>query len=183
MLDTEGNRPCDAGRFERSKGRKDARAGSDERCPNTRVGAVKLRMPKLQRQSFKTAIIERYQRPESSVEESLIKMCLAAVSVRRVGDVIGALWGPRVSPGTMSNLNKNIYGKIYDFRHWRIEGEHPQLFPDGIGMERNSAGEVRNVVLLMVVGVTSAAYREILGNRKASARSCRLSLETCARWR
>ena len=36
---------------------------------------------------FETAIIERYRRRESSVEESLIEMYLAGVSVRRVEDV------------------------------------------------------------------------------------------------
>ena len=34
--------------------------------------------------SFETAIIERYRRRENSVEEALIEMYLAGVSVRRV---------------------------------------------------------------------------------------------------
>ena len=37
--------------------------------------------------SFETAIIERYRRRESSVEEALIEMYLAGVSVRRVEDI------------------------------------------------------------------------------------------------
>ena len=36
--------------------------------------------------SFETAIIERYRRQESSVEEALIEMYLAGVSVRRVAE-------------------------------------------------------------------------------------------------
>ena len=39
------------------------------------------------------AIIERYRRRESSVEEALIEMYLAGVSVRRVEDITEALWG------------------------------------------------------------------------------------------
>ena len=39
-------------------------------------------------------------------------MDLAGVSVRRVEDVTEALWGTRVSPGTVSNLNKKIDAKI-----------------------------------------------------------------------
>jgi hypothetical protein len=41
---------------------------------------------------------------ESSVEEALIEMYLAGVSVRRVEDIMEALWGTRVSPSTVSNL-------------------------------------------------------------------------------
>ncbi len=106
----------------------------------TKAGQVKLKMPKLRRQTFETAIIERYQRRESSVEEALIEMYLAGVSVRRVEDITEALWGTRVSPGTVSNLNKKIYAKIEEWRHRPIEGEHPYVFLDGIVMKRSLGG-------------------------------------------
>ena len=163
MLDAEADRLCGAGRYERSEGRRDTRAGSYERSLDTKAGPVKLKMPKLRRQTFETAIIERYQRRESSVEEALIEMYLAGVSVRRVEDITEALWGTRVSPGTVSNLNKKIYAKIDEWRHRQIEGEHPYVFLDGIVMKRSWAGEVRNVSLLVAIGVTTDGYREILG--------------------
>ncbi len=163
MLDAEADRLCGAGRYERNEGRQDTRAGSYERSLHTKAGAVKLKMPKLRRQTFETAIIERYQRRESSVEEALMEMYLAGVSVRRVEDITEALWGTRVSPGTVSNLNKKIYAKIEEWRHRPIEGEHPYLYLDGIVMKRTWAGEVRNVSLLVASAVNSEGYREILG--------------------
>ena len=42
--------------------------------------------------------IERYRRRESSVEEALIEMYLAGVSVRRVEEITEALWGARFRP-------------------------------------------------------------------------------------
>ena len=114
-------------------------------------------------QTFETAIIERYRRRESSVEEALIEMYLAGISVRRVEDITEALWGTRVSPSTVSNLNKKIYVKIEAWRNRRIEGEHPYLYLDGIVMKRTWAGEVRNVSLLVASAVNSEGYREILG--------------------
>ena len=63
-------------------------------------------MPRLKGVSFETAIIERCRRRESSVEEALIEMYLAGVSVRRVEDITEALWGSKVSPVTISELNK-----------------------------------------------------------------------------
>jgi hypothetical protein len=117
----------------------------------------------LRRQTFETAIIERYRRRESSVEEALIEMYLAGISVRRVEDITEALWGTRVSPSTVSNLNKKIYAKIEAWRNRRIEGEHPYLYLDGIVMKRTWAGEVRNVSLLVASAVNSEGFREILG--------------------
>jgi transposase-like protein len=46
-----------------------------------------LRIPKLPTQSFETATIDRYQRRESSVDDGLIEMYLAGISVRRVEDI------------------------------------------------------------------------------------------------
>ncbi len=163
LLDAEADRLCRAGRYERTEARQDTRAGSYDRKLHTTAGEVRLKVPKLRRQAFETAIIERYQRRESSVEEALIEMYLAGVSVRRVEDITEALWGTRVSPGTVSNLNKKIYVQIEAWRNRPIEGSHPYLYLDGIVLKRSWAGEVRNVSLLVAIGVNDDGYREILG--------------------
>src|SRR5438128_10115277 len=69
MLDAEADQLCGAGRYERSQARQDTRAGSYDRTLQTSA-EVNLKIPKLRRQTFETAIIERYRRRESSVEES-----------------------------------------------------------------------------------------------------------------
>jgi putative transposase len=162
MLDAEADHLCGAARYERSEARHDTRAGTYDRSLHTKAGEVRLKVPKLRRQTFEMAIIERYRRRESSVEEALIEMYLAGVSVRRVEDITEALWGTRVSPGTVSNLNKKIYAKIEAWRHRPIEGDHPYLYLDGIVMKRTWAGEVRNVSLLVASAVNAEGYREIL---------------------
>ena len=82
------------------------------------------------------AIIERYRRRESSVEEALIEMYLAGISVRRVEDITEALWGTRVSPSTVSNLNKKVYGRIDKWLKAPIEGKFVYVFLDGIWLKR-----------------------------------------------
>jgi putative transposase len=163
LLDAEADRLCNAQRYERSEARRDTRAGHYERNLQTKAGEVRLKIPKLRQQTFETAIIERYRRRESSVEEALIEMYLAGVSVRRVEDITEALWGTRVSPSTVSELNKKIYGTIEAWRNRPIAGEHPYVYLDGIVLKRSWAGEVRNVSLLVSIGVNSDGYREILG--------------------
>lgn len=163
LLDAEADGLCGAGRYQRSAERVDTRAGSYDRTLQTTAGEVKLKVPKLRQQVFETAIIERYRRRESSVEEALIEMYLAGISVRRVEDITEALWGTRVSPATVSNLNKTIYAKIETWRNRPIAGEHPYLYLDGIVMKRSWAGEVRNVSLLVASAVNAEGFREILG--------------------
>ncbi len=106
MLDAEADEITQAHKYERTDQRADTRAGHYNRRLSTKAGEVTLRIPKLRTLPFETAIIERYRRREESVEEALIEMYLAGVSVRRIEDISEALWGAKVSPGTISNLNQ-----------------------------------------------------------------------------
>ena len=163
LLQAEADQICKARRYERSPERVDTRAGHYERKLETKAGAVVLKVPKLRSLPFETAIIERYRRRESSVEEALVEMYLAGVSVRRVEDITEALWGTRVSSGTVSRLNQKIYRHIEAWRNRTIEGEFPYLFLDGVVLKRSWAGEVRNVSVLVAIGVGTDGHRQILG--------------------
>jgi putative transposase len=163
LLQAEADQICKAGRYERSPERVDTRAGHYERKLETKAGAVVLKMPKLRSLPFETAIIERYRRRESSVEEALVEMYLAGVSVRRVEDITEALWGTRVSSGTVSRLNQKIYRHIEAWRNRKIEDEFPYVFLDGVVLKRSWAGEVRNVSVLVAIGVGADGHRQILG--------------------
>ena len=163
LLDKEADYLCKAARYERTPKRKDTRAGYYQRDLETRAGKVKLRVPKLRTIPFDSAIIQRYRRREISVEEALVEMYLAGVSVRRVEDITQALWGTRVSAGTVSHLNQKIYQTIEDWRNRTIGGNHVYVYLDGIVLKRTWGHEVKNVSLLVAVGVNSEGVREVLG--------------------
>ena len=163
MLDTEADQLCNAKKYERSGKRTNGRAGHYKRNLHTRAGEVELKMPKLRFAKFETAIIERYKRRESSVEESLMEMYLAGVSVRRVEDITEALWGIKVGAGTVSDLNQKMYERIDRWRNESITGKYPYVYLDGISLKRSWGGEVKNVAVLVAVGVGEDGYRDILG--------------------
>jgi putative transposase len=163
LLEAEADELCGARRYERSPERLDTRSGHYERKLATKAGEVMLKVPRLRSLPFETQIIERYKRREASVEEAMIEMYLAGVSVRRVEDITEALWGTRVSPSTVSELNQKIYTHIDAWRNRPIEGEHAYVFLDGIWLKRAWGGEVENVAVLVAIGVGSDGYREILG--------------------
>jgi transposase-like protein len=162
LLDAEADHLCGARKYERTEGRKDTRAGSYERQLHTRAGEVSLQVPKLRNLPFETAIIERYRRRETSVEEALIEMYLAGVSVRRVEDITQALWGTRVSASTVSDLNQKIYKQIEEWRQQPLVGDFPYVFLDGLWLKRSWGGEVKNVSVLVAIGVAQSGYRQIL---------------------
>ena len=164
LLEEEALKLTGAEKYERSECREAYRAGHYERNFSTTSGDVKLQIPKLKGLKFETAIIERYQRRESSVEEALIEMYLAGVSVRRVEDITEALWGSKVSPGTISELNQKAYVNIEKWRSRELKAEsYPYIYLDGIYLKRNWGGEYENVAILIAIGVNNDGDREVLG--------------------
>lgn len=163
LLDQEADELVNAQKYERSAERQGYRSGHYKRSFQTTAGEVELKVPKLKGVPFETAIIERYRRRESSVEEALIEMYLAGVSVRRVEDITEALWGTKVSPGTISNLNKRAYGNIETWRTRKLKGRYPYVYVDGVYLKRSWGGEIQNVSVLVAIGVNSNGCREIIG--------------------
>ena len=105
LLEKEAESLTQAARYERSEVRQGYRSGHYDRNLTTTSGDVTLHMPRLKGVSFETAIIERYHRRESSVE-----------------DITEALWGSKVSPATISELNKKAYVHIEDWRNRPLQG-------------------------------------------------------------
>jgi transposase-like protein len=158
LLEAEAEKLTQGARYERNEQRQGYRSLT------TTSGDVTLKVPKLKGISFETAIIERYRRRESSVEEALIEMYLAGVSVRRVEDITEALWGSKVSPSTISELNKKAYVHIEDWRNRPLQGgRYPYVYVDGIYLRRSWGGEYENVDILVAIAVNEDGYREVLG--------------------
>ena len=159
-------RPRSCARRSGTSGRRPARtarAGFYQRKLQTKAGEVQLKVPKLRQATFETAIIERYRRRESSMEEALIEMYLAGVSVRRVEDITEA------SVGHAGQCRHGQRAEPEDLRADRAVAERadrrrtPVRVPrrdlaeaelGGRGAERGGAGGDRR---------GTDGYREILG--------------------
>ena len=147
LLEKEAESLTQAARYEGSEARQGYRSGHYDRNLTTTSGDVTLHMPRLKGVSFETAIIERYRRRESSVE-----------------DITEALWGSKVSPATISELNKKAYVHIEDWRNRPLQGgRYPYVYVDGIYLRRNWGGEYENVAILVAIAVNEDGFREVLG--------------------
>ena len=163
LLAQEADDLIGAGRYERTAEREAYRAGHYDRGLTTTSGEVTIHMPKLKGMRFATAIIERYKRRETSVEEAMIEMYLAGVSTRRIEDVSEILWGASVSAGTVSNLNDKAFAAVEEWRCRPLTCEYPYVYIDGIYLKRSWGGSFENVAVMVAIGVNEDGYREVIG--------------------
>lgn len=163
LLEAEVDELVGAERYERTAEREAYRAGHYDRGLTTSSGEVTIHMPKLKGARFTTAIIERYRRRESSVEEAMIEMYLAGVSTRRIEDVSEILWGSSVSAATVSNLNEKAFASVEEWRNRPLERAYPYVYVDGIYLKRSWGGAYENVAVMVAIGVNDDGYREVIG--------------------
>lgn len=163
LLEEEADDLVKADHYERTANREAYRAGHYNRGLTTTSGQVTLKMPKLKGMRFTTAIIERYKRRETSVEEAMIEMYLAGVSTRRIEDVSEILWGSSVSAATVSNLNDKAFDAVEAWRSRPLTCVYPYVFIDGIYLKRSWGGSFENVAIMVAIGVNDDGHREVIG--------------------
>ena len=154
LLEQEAEKLTQAARYERNEARQGYRSGHYDRNLTTTSGDVTLHVPRLKGISFETAIIERYRRRESSVEEALIEMYLAGVSVRRVEDITEALWG---STGkSRQNRKRPACRNLRQRNHPRSSGTKDHLPPE---RHRKQKKATRLVIFIRSSGTKSTLPR------------------------
>ena len=143
LLEAEAEKLTQAARYERNEQRQGYRIGHYNRNLTTTSGDVTLKVPMPNGISFETAIIERYRCRESGVEGALIEMHWVGVSAQCMENITEAHWGSKVSPFTISELNKKAStlrsGKT---AHGRVC--YPYVYVDGIYLCRNWGEEFEN---------------------------------------
>ncbi len=170
LLDEEADDLVGAERHGRTADREAGRAGHYERRLTTTSGEVTIRMPKPEGMRFTTAIIERYRRRETSVEEAMIEMYLAGVSTRRIEDVSEILWGSSVSAAAVSNLSEKAFASVEEWRNRPLDRAYPYACVDGIYLKRSWGGPYENVAVMVAMGVNDD-YREVIGAAKGFTES------------
>lgn len=165
ILEAQVTESLGADRHERSEERQGYRNGYRPRTLFTRVGPVTLQVPQTRDGSFSTDIFKRYQRSEQAFVLALMEMVVQGVSTRKVSAITEELCGASFSKSTVSALCVGLDARVRAFNERRLEGEYPFVLVDALFIKSREADRVVMRAALVVTGVRSEGFREILGIR------------------
>lgn len=173
ILQAQVTQALGAQRHERSEDRTGYRNGHRPRTLYTRVGPVTLLVPQTRDGSFSTDIFKRYQRSEQAFVLALMEMVVQGVSTRKVAAITEELCGASFSKSTVSSLCAGLDARVRAFNERRLEGEYPFVLVDAMFIQSRQEDRVLLRTVLIVSGVRSDGYREILGVKIGSGfRGC-----------
>ena len=165
ILEAQVAESVGAQRHERSEERQGYRNGYRARTLYTRVGPVTLQVPQTRDGSFSTDIFKRYQRSEQAFVLALMEMVVQGVSTRKVSAITEELCGASFSKSTVSELCAGLEPRVRAFNERRLEGEYPFVLVDALFIKSREGDRVVSRAVLIVSGIRSDGYREILGVR------------------
>jgi len=165
ILDAQVTEALGARWYERTEDRVGYRNGTRARTLYTRVGPVTLLVPQTRDGSFSTEIFQRYQRSEQAFVLALMEMAVQGVSTRKVSAITEELCGASFSKSTVSKLCAGLDVRVRAFNERRLEGEYPFVLVDALFFKSRQDDRVVQRAALVISGIRSDGYREILGVR------------------
>jgi transposase-like protein len=151
-----------AGPYQHTPERRGYANGFKPKTMKTRVGEITFAVPQVREGGFYPQALEKGLRSERALTLALAEMYVQGVSTRKVKAITEQLCGVSISSSAVSEAAGQLDAELSKWRD-RPLGEYPFLFLDAYYEQVREDGQVRNLAILIAVGVNRAGKREILG--------------------
>jgi putative transposase len=148
--------------YERSEDRSGLRNGHRDRRFDTRLGTLRLRIPKLREGGFVPSFIEHRKRSEQALISVIQEAVVQGVSTRKIEKVLESFGIAGVSAGQVSQLCAALDEKVRVFRERKL-GEMRYVWLDAIYDKVRDDDRVESMATVIAMGVGPSNRREILG--------------------
>jgi transposase-like protein len=148
--------------YERSAEREAHANGYKPKTLRTRVGEITFAVPQVREGGFYPQALEKGLRSERALTLALAEMYVQGVSTRKVKAITEQLCGVNISSSTVSQAAAQLDAELEKWRE-RPLGEYRFLFLDAYYEQVREDGQVRDLAVLVAVGINPQGKREILG--------------------
>lgn len=161
-MDIERQQHLNAGPYERSAERRGHANGYKPKTVTTRVGPVTFDIPQVREGGFYPQALKKGLRSERALKLALAEMYVQGVSTRRVAAITEKLLGSEI---TSAQISRAVAELDTQLQAWRARplGRCKYLWLDARYEKSRVDGQVRDVAVLMAVGLNPEGKREILG--------------------
>jgi putative transposase len=148
----------------------DRRNGYYKRHLLTALGDIELCVPRTRRFS-PTGVIRAYARRQSEIDNLILAGFVLGLSTRKVGEVLLALLGAKVSASTVSRVARTLDQAVAAFHRRPLRNQYTTLMLDGVVLSRKTgAGAIRRPVLV-ALGIRPDGRKEVIDFRLAGSES------------
>ena len=145
----------------------------------TDVGPVELEVPRDREAPFEPEIVKKRQRRLDGVDQIVLSLTARGLTTGEVAAHFADVYGASVSKDTISRITEKVTAEMAEWQTRPLDRIYPVIFIDALVVKVRD-GQVTNKPFYVVIGVTTAGERDILGIWAATAARVRSSGGTCS---
>ena len=128
-------------------------------------GEVPLAVPRDRDGSFEPGLVRKGQTRIDGIDDKIVGLYAAGLSVRDIQAHLEELYGLRVSPDLISRVTDAVLEEVRDWQHRALDRMYPIVIFDALRVKIRDADSrmVRNKAVYIALGVTREGEREVLG--------------------
>jgi putative transposase len=128
-------------------------------------GVVPLAVPRDREGSFEPELVKKGQTRIDGVDDKIIGLYAAGLSVRDIQAHLEDLYGLRVSPDLISRVTDAVLDEVREWQHRALDRMYPIVIFDALRVKIRDADSrmVKNKAVYIALGVTRDGEREVLG--------------------
>ena len=144
------------------RNRGNSRNGVRPKTVLTEIGPVEIEVPRDTDASFTPQIVKKRQRRLTGVDEIVLSLSARGLTTGEISAHFAEVYGASVSKETVSKITDQVVEEMTAWMNRPLDEVYPVIFVDAIVVKVRD-GQVRNKPVYVVIGVTVAGERDILG--------------------
>lgn len=130
---------------------------------DTPYGTLMLKIPKVSKGSFIPSFLERYQRYDSTLKQTIAESYVNGVSTGRMDNVVKAMGVKGISKGQVSKITADLDSKANEIRTRPLKDSDGQvLFIDAVFEKIKIEGKSSFTAIITVIGLNAHGKRQLL---------------------
>ncbi len=138
------------------------RNGTRTKTLLTEIGPVEIEVPRDRDGSFEPVIVPKRKRRLDGIDDLVLSLTARGLTTGEIAAHFEEVYGATVSKDTISRITEKVAGEMAEWSSRPLDGLYPVIFVDAIVVKVRD-GQVRNTPFYVVMGVTTAGERDILG--------------------
>jgi putative transposase len=152
------------------RGQADRRNGCYRRGLLTELGQIELAVPRT-RTCSALRVVHAYARRVRDVDRMILACFVLGLSTRKVARALLPILGQPVSPGTVSQVARQLDAAVAAFHQRPLQDQYRVLVLDGVVLKRKTGAGALARPVLVVLGLRPDGRKEVIDFRLATAES------------
>jgi transposase-like protein len=144
------------------RNKENSRNGTRAKTVLTEVGPVEIEVPRDRDGTFDPVIVKKRQRRLEGVDQIVLSLTARGLTTGEVAAHFADVYGASVSKDTVSRITEKVTAEMAEWATRPLDRVYPVIFIDAIVVKVRD-GQVTNRPFYVVIGVTCAGERDILG--------------------